>query len=336
MGTITTKEKASIGRGWAIWRLPQEEEVHSCASSHCRIVTEGDEVSGFWISPFDSRRWPSVVIPFDFLPGEFPIFHVTGAKYRSTTRSEHILNVKRTLDAIHRGTLDKCVIARVANIPGSIDIRSNFDSLCKKYPTAFVFAFSTEATGTWLGASPELLLKSSNREVSTMAVAGTKPCDDRREWDSKNIAEHEFVSSFIAKTLQAAGSKQINIEERDTVSAGRIRHLVTRINAIFPEGADVYAIPRRLAPTPALAGSPRDKSMEWISRCEDFDRTYYGGFCGPVTPKGMELYVNLRSGRITEDGVDLFAGGGIVADSNPEDEWNETEMKISTLRDILK
>ncbi len=101
--------------------------------------------------------------------------------------------------------------------------------------------------------------------------------------------------------------------------------------------AAVAELALRLSPTPALCGFPVESAMRIIDVCENFDRSYYGGFCGPYQNEGdFNFFVNLRSLRLTPAGCALYAGGGINEMSAPDDEWLETENKLSTLLRCLQ
>lgn len=230
---------------------------------------------------------------------------------------------------IHGG---KTVFARRIPTNEPIDSVKSFDALCKAFPDAFVFLFETEQSGRWIGASPELLLEKKGVELHTMALAGTRLAGSTGEWDIKNIEEQQMVVDFICDCFSCFGFSPV-VGERFTKIAGPVEHLCTPISARIPDNfSDWTRFLEVLSPTPAVCGTNRRISLDFIRKLEESPREYYGGWCGPVCEGSFSLFVNLRSAKIEKEGwATLFAGGGITAQSNPDDEWTETERKASTL-----
>lgn len=207
----------------------------------------------------------------------------------------------------------------------------------ERFPDALCFFYYTPETGFWLGATPELLLRSDSQgRLSTMALAGTRPVDSVGEWDAKNLAEHAFVVDFIADAFRRAGIEPL-VGERTALAYAGIEHLHTPI-----EGSGTSDCFDRLvdylSPTPALCGTPRDAARRMIDEVEAHSRGCYGGHIDFTFPGSdvREAYVNLRCARIDEDGNwCAFSGGGIVEGSVPEDEWDESTRKAAPIVDIL-
>lgn len=206
------------------------------------------------------------------------------------------------------------------------------------FPEALCFLYYTPCTGLWLGASPELLLKSECRGVfSTMALAGTRAVGSDAPWDDKNSEEHAYVVDFITSAFRTAGLEP-ETGMRSTLRFGKIEHLCTRISA---RGDDSLfrSLLDRLNPTPALCGTPRDAARQAISRFEAHKRGCYGGYIEFRMPQSeiREAYVNLRCAHIARNGRwCAFSGGGIVGDSVIDDEWLESERKAEVLVGILE
>lgn len=266
----------------------------------------------------------------------------------STTLAEHETEVEEMRKLIEVGRLHKGVAARAIVREGRISLGETFRELSRLYPSAFVFCFHTPVTGTWLGASPEILVDRAGNRVSSMSLAGTRPAGTSGCWDAKNMHEHNIVSLYLLQKYMDAGATP-GLTCAETVNAGPVEHLRSRVDFHIPDTmpeerkARFSLIPfaRLLSPTPALSGSPKLAAIAEICRLENFQRGYYGGYCGPMegTKEGKEegtLFVNLRSMRIERGRYCLFAGGGIVADSRPADEWEETERKASTLMAAIR
>lgn len=297
-------------------------------------VVLGYGTPGFVIAPF-SPEHQVVTIPYS--PVKEMIRSAAGTSTfpsHSTTPEEHaseIQEIQRALQEIGGG---KIVAARAICKEGSLDVGATFCDMCRRYPSAFVFAFSTPLTGCWIGASPELLLEGNAKGLHTMALAGTRELGHTGEWDSKNIEEQALVSEYIADCLKRHNLNPV-VGDTFTKPAGSIEHLCTPIVAEttgMEDSRRLAALLSDLSPTPALSGYPKDVALKVISECENFDRSYYGGFCGPYrNPADFSFYVTLRCALAEEERYALFAGGGITLKSDAGKEWEETEMKASTI-----
>ncbi|MDE5902830.1 MAG: chorismate-binding protein [Muribaculaceae bacterium] len=246
----------------------------------------------------------------------------------------------------------KIVAARVSRHDMAGSPTQIYNRLCHEYPQACVFLFSTPLTGTWIGASPELLLNLSGSRVSTVALAGTRPAGTPAgtPWDRKNIDEQKIVADFILSTLREEGLDP-KISDTFTLRAGKVEHICNKIAAKIPSSGLlrlrdprreenailINTLLRRLSPTPALSGFPQQEAVDYINAHEQNPRGYYGGIIGFNTPRSATAYVNLRSARLdaATHTAWLYAGGGITRDSVPEEEWEETCRKISTLADCM-
>ncbi len=295
---------------------------------------------GFAIAPFLEPIQSLITIPNDFEPSPTDIVASPCVLPSSTPKNDYFREIEAIQTDLngHRG---KTVAARIITKDVKIDLNKTFSTLCKAYPDAFVFAFSTSKTGTWIGASPELLLCIDGNRVSTMALAGTRPAnhpESNLEWDKKNLDEQKMVEEFIHDCL-AMECRDVVSAEKFTKNAGTIEHICTPISAIMPD-IDRFSITKlldRLSPTPALCGSDRNRSLGIIRKYELSEREMYGGFCGPAFIDGIStFYVILRTAKCSPSGISVYAGGGITSLSNPEEEWEETEMKSKTIINKLK
>lgn len=224
----------------------------------------------------------------------------------------------------------KVVAARVMVKDEDIDPSHLFFRLLRTFPNAFVFCFSTPATGCWIGASPELLLKGKNGILETMALAGTREIGEDEPWDEKNIEEQVIVKDYIENIFRNNGLSPI---EGETFSkeAGIIEHICTPVSAEILSGKkiDIEKFLHELSPTPALCGFPKEEALRIIEKYENFDRGCYGGFCGPYhSAKDFHFNVVLRCASFTEREICLYAGGGITSKSNVYNEWRETQLKF--------
>lgn len=313
-------------------RLPDGREM----SGQNRQLLEGIHVPGFIIGSFENTSGTLLSIPDIDLStaddlSDLPLFYPLPDE--STSRQRHEQNVAKA--AAHHSRHDgKTVISRVICSAPVSDEEVVFNRLCAMYPDACVFKFSTSPTGTWIGASPELLLEAKGGRLRTMSLAGTRPAGMPGEWDAKNIHEQELVTTFILDTLRRHNLQPDAMPVESRV-AGNIEHLLTQIEAPIPSDWSTERLAlllHDLSPTPALGGYPREDAMQLINRLEQHQRGYYGGFFGYIESAcNFRLNVNLRSALLTPEATYIFAGGGITADSIPEEEWEETCRKANTV-----
>jgi isochorismate synthase len=248
------------------------------------------------------------------------------------------------IDAVE---LKKIVVSRVTDfaLPDGFDPLSTFDQLCQRYPHAFVSLVAIPRVGTWIGASPETLLRVGKTGLKTVALAGTQARPqsnnlDEVTWGSKEIEEQALVSDYIRDFFLRAGVSEVIEKGPRTVTAGTVIHLKTTFE-IHLESDARFALANRilneLHPTSAVCGMPKDKALAFIREHEGYDRRFYSGFLGPVHIDGRsDLFVNLRCMELDERIAWLYVGGGVTADSDPEAEWQETMLKAQTLLSVLQ
>ena len=256
-------------------------------------------------------------------------------------------SVARLAGAVGRGRLDKAVLSRQVSLRAAseIDITAVLRRLEVSAPESTIFAFS-RGPRTFVGATPERLVGLQGRELTTMAMAGSTPrgvdpaADDALAASllasDKEREEHAVVVTMVREAL-APVARELTVPRRPEVVRFRhVQHLLTPISGTLTDDADVLTLVERLHPTPAVGGTPRDLALELIAEEEVHDRGWYAGPLGWVDRAGDgEFVVGLRSGVIKGDEATLFAGCGIVADSDPEREWDESATKLLALGSAL-
>lgn len=247
--------------------------------------------------------------------------HFTGE-----TQPEYLLKLKEVIEVIKRNQLPKLVISRrkIFRDFKDIDLKKSFENLCKTYPNAFRYIFISEKA-SWMGAFSEVLGKfnKTTHEFETMSLAGTLPISE--SWSKKEIEEQKPVSDYIRNILEKY-SENIDISETYDHISGNIKHLRTDFKAGI-QAEDLDSIIKELHPTPAVCGIPKGFCKEQIQKFEKFPREFYAGYIKIETEESVQYFVNLRCAKLYQDSVHLFVGGGITAQSNPEKEWTETELK---------
>ncbi|MFQ5709491.1 MAG: chorismate-binding protein [bacterium] len=236
----------------------------------------------------------------------------------------------------------KVVLARSVEIalPEHFDPLALFKQLCHAYPNAFVALVAIPGVGTWIGATPELLLNVSPDQLTTVSLAGTQKCSKKADlssvtWNEKELDEQQIVSDYIEQCFMNAGLHSFEKQGPVTVQAGNLLHLKTQfILHLRPESihSEATRLLQELHPTPAVGGAPKQQALEFIRSHEICDREFYSGFLGPVNMKNRShLFVNLRCMQLKTKSAKLYAGSGITLESDPEKEWFETELKLNTL-----
>jgi isochorismate synthase len=255
--------------------------------------------------------------------------------------------VARLAGAVGRGRLDKAVLSRRVSLAatGAIDVSAVLRRLENSAADSTVFAISRGA-GTFVGATPERLVSLQQGTLRTMAMAGSAARGgDAASDDALGVAllesdkereEHAVVVTMLREALEPV-TERLEIPARPSVERFRhVQHLVTPIVGSLVEDADVITVVGRLHPTPAVGGTPRELALELIADEEPHERGWYAGPLGWIDRHGDgEFVVALRSGLISGDRATLFAGCGIVADSDPQREWAESSTKLLALGSAL-
>jgi isochorismate synthase len=247
---------------------------------------------------------------------------------------------------LENDTFRKIVLARCADevLEKKVEPIELFYRACALYPRLFVALVDTEKSGCWLTATPEILLDRNGEDWRTIALAGTMKLEGEQlkydaplkdvpiTWTTKNIQEQRVVATYIAECLEQYAS-DFREEGPVTVRAANLVHLRSDFNFTLPDNAHIGNLLQSLHPTPAVCGLPKKNAFDFIIRHEHTPRRYYTGFMGMLNPQAQTfLYVSLRCMNIEQDMCHLFAGGGLLKDSVEEQEWQETEAKLDTMR----
>ena len=260
--------------------------------------------------------------------------------------------IEKAIKSIKNGEVQKVVLSRTKSItlPNTFEVIEAFKKLCIAYPNAFVsLVYLPEYQSFWLGATPEILVSMDKAgKFRTMSLAGTQSAIDENgknllageiRWSHKEIEEQAFVSRYIIECFKKIRLREYDESGPKTVQAGNLMHLRTdyMVDAQalnFPQLGTVML--ELLHPTSAVCGMPKVPALRIIAEQELHDREFYSGFLGPVNmQEESHLFVNLRTMKVSGNEATLYAGCGITEDSNPVNEWQETEMKIQTLMKVI-
>jgi isochorismate synthase len=249
---------------------------------------------------------------------------------------------------LRAGEADKVVLARevVARGDGVVSAGMVVRGLRAAYPSCFTYLVAGADGTAFAGASPELLVRRAGRQAFSQPMAGSvargaSDAEDERlaaelTASRKDVDEHRLVARFVLDALRPF-STAVSAREPEVVRFTNIQHLATSVVAELAEpAADVLTLASALHPTPAVGGWPRDRADALIDELEAMERGWYAGAVGWMDSRGDgELAVALRCGLLWEDGARLYAGVGVMPDSDPARELEETELKFKALLTAL-
>jgi len=363
----------------AVWRLPFAHNHHVVLSRRETLLPSDasleDLPKGFVYAPFDSSRdrlflkadlaftFSSGVLvpPQDQLEGtsvtwlsgqsmddltQKPSYYTTPDQPVSTSRESFVRLVERSISEVANGTFEKVVPSRaeVVALDPSFDVVPAFYALCAQNPNALVSFVSSPTIGSWIGATPEILVTVENRRIfKTVALAGTQPNRGQLlkdvAWTQKDIEEQALVERYIISCFKKIRLREYDEQGPRTVVAGNLLHLKSEFKVDmqetnFPQLGTVML--SLLHPTAAVCGTPLQAARHFLALHEGYDRQYYSGYLGPVNfSEGIHIFVNLRCAQLMNREGILYAGAGVTIDSVPTEELEETDIKFNTLRNII-
>src|SRR5947208_13062952 len=270
------------------------------------------------------------------------------ARVASVMPPEHYESaVARAVERIRAGELEKLVLAREVTVQAPVphDSAALHGVLREAFPSCFVFA-AGRGDATFLAASPELLLRREGLRLSTMALAGSTrrsadpAVDDhlgeRLRTSAKDRSEHDIVIRRIERTLRPHSVWVTAAEEPVVVKVANIQHLASPVRAQLAVPRGAIELAGLMHPTPAVGAEPQAVGLPLIPALEGLDRGWYAGPVGWTDANGDgEWCVALRCALLRGREARLYAGVGVVADSDPAAELTETEIKLEALLPVL-
>ena len=365
---------------FALWRLPNSQTKNLIISftSTSPDASLEELPSGYIFSPFDKQKSSHFLkadLSFSFTEGTLseprnpseassqnwlnevvanldskkvkPFYPQQKSVTDSINKADFKQLIQTCVQQIEAGTFEKIVPSRSKSIelPESFDALIVFQKLCNAYPNAMVSFISIPSVGTWLGATPELLVCVEEQQTfKTVALAGTKIFEEGTNlknvaWTQKEIEEQALVSRYIINNFKKIRIREFEENGPKTVVAGNLMHLKTEFSVDmkatnFPQLGSVML--NLLHPTSAVCGMPLETSLEFLQQHEGYDREFYSGYLGPVNMNdNINIFVNLRCMQLFEGQAIMYAGAGVTVDSVSEHEWEETEMKFNTLLNVI-
>jgi len=319
----------------AIYRMPKETDFYSIESDKQLAINSVSYGNNFFFSNFENNltySFDNPLVKKNSWPSFVPFYKENQKEISIETYRKKIEEITKQIQS---KSYQKIVFSRVKNIEkkSNFDVQTTFDSLCKKYPDAFIYCVSSPETGTWMGATPEILVKQTGNTLSTVSLAGTRV--EPVQWTSKEKLEQQLVTDYISSKLEPFSDK-LTVSEPYDLNTGTVIHLKSDIDIQLNSHHSIWDVAKSFHPTPAVCGIPAKKAKSFIEENESHQRDLYTGFIGPIGINSHRtLFVNLRCMQIGKNKISLYLGGGIMGDSNPDKEWIETENKAKTLLSVL-
>ena len=330
---------------FVLYKKPNDDNIIGLFQQNDVLFEATDFIEkGFVFASFDGSK--TVLIPenqSEIVTVVFQKKEITVSQKKGNTSNELAKNnfknlVAKGIKAIENKQFKKVVLSRKETVDlVNFDCISAFEKLAQLYPSTFAYCFFHPKVGIWLGATPEQLLKANDKEFKTTALAGTQKDTGSNEiiWQTKEQQEQQFVTDYIVETLNNTAS-EVQVSKPYSIKAGSIWHIKTDISGTMNSDSSLREVIHLLHPTPAVCGLPKDKSNAFITKNENYDRSFYTGFLGELNMEDQSnLFVNLRCMEICDSQAHLFMGCGITKDSIPEKEWEESINKSVTMKKVL-
>ncbi|MDR9418760.1 isochorismate synthase MenF [Gracilimonas sp.] len=269
--------------------------------------------------------------------------------YDSKAYSRWVDSVDNATDLIKAEEFKKIVLARNLNVKLQTPVSSTriLNYLRNQYPDCYSFLISQDGETAFIGSTPERLASFHDREVLTEGLAGSISRGKTASEDAvlenellhsrKDLNEHAIVLDAIEENLERFSDIFEHPALPGIKKLSNVQHLYTPVHARIKQGVSRTEVLSKLHPTPAVGGYPREAAMPYINKLEQFDRGWYAAPIGWINAHGQgEFVVAIRSGLIKDEEVRFFAGCGIVENSNPRKEWDETNLKFIPMLTALE
>jgi menaquinone-specific isochorismate synthase len=273
----------------------------------------------------------------------------TTAAWSSHEAGDYRSAVARALRRIDAGQLDKIVLARAVDVSADRPFHplEMLNGLRQRFPDCYAFSYTAGGGRSFIGATPERLVRVTGGTLETEALAGSMRRGATASEDAalatallrseKDLREQKTVLDDIVARLAPLGLHAEYSAQPQIKRLANVQHLQTPIQAIVPDGVRVLDIVAAMHPTPAVGGIPRQAALAGIRDLEGFPRSLYAGALGWINARGGgEFFVGIRSAIVEGASARLFAGAGIVAGSSPEKEFAETELKFKAMVDAFR
>ena len=377
---LQLEKQQSLQLPWVIYKLPHSNQIAVFLEENVVLTTEErikSQSKRFVFAPFDTDTHleKTLYVNADQTI-EFPLEEVLAnpcqvLKSQQNSVSEkskeiHINRVANAIDFLKKNHHEKVVISSRFELQETPKLFPEtlykklevFYKACITYPNTFTYLiFHPQIENTWIGASPELLLRKEGKQITSVALAGTRGFSNKNDvknqhksndktsgvapWSTKNIEEQDAVTQYISSIFKKY-AKDITVSDKSNFGIGKLSHLINTFTAELIDTVSknsIYDLVQELHPTPAVCGFPTKLTKEFILKNELHQRKYYSGYLGieDLTRKDLEYYVNIRCAEMStlNKQIYLYAGGGITTQSKPENEWQEALAKAHIMGDCF-
>lgn len=262
--------------------------------------------------------------------------------------TEWITRVETARNLIEQKKFDKIVLARSVSVEAKHELEPTVlaHELRQKYPECYNFMIQKDSDTTFIGATPERLISLQKEMILTEGLAGSTSRGRSALEDAtlahslmesqKDRDEHQFVVQAINDSLKRFSENVEHPLKPQIKKLQNVQHLFTPIAASTKAGVQIHELIKELHPTPAVGGYPKHKTAPYIREIEQVERGWYSAPVGWFNLNGCgEFAVAIRSALLHKNRAELYAGCGIVSESDPEREWNETLLKFRPMMDAL-
>lgn len=308
------------------------KESESLTEISCRAQIESEN----FITRMDSASLPAPSMPDEI-------------SLHATSRKAWQAAIEHSIEMIRTGRIQKVVMARHMQVTSNrpADVPTTLERLRETCPDCFHFLFEFSAGTAFAGASPERLVSVSGQKFTTAAIAGSIrrgefPGEDESLGNqlldsAKDQSEHQFVVEQIREKM-LPWVKNLHIDsDPQLLKLPNIYHLRTDFTGTLQDNQNILNIVNALHPTPAVGGVPEETALKAIRLLEEFERGWYAAPIGWVDANGDgDFVVAIRSGLFQKQITTLYGGAGIVADSDPQKEWEETALKMRILLNAMQ
>lgn len=273
----------------------------------------------------------------------------TPAAWESNEVGDYRAAVAQALERIAAGEFNKIVLARAIDVVASQPFHplEMLNGLRQRFPDCYAFSFAAGQGPSFIGATPERLVRVSKGLLETEALAGSARRGSTASEDAalasgllrseKDLREQRAVLDDIVARLKPLGLAPEYSAQPQLKRLANVQHLHTPIRAVLPDAVRALDVVAAMHPTPAVGGSPRDAALARIRGLEQFPRGLYAGALGWLNSRGGgEFFVGIRSALVEGSRARVFAGAGIVAGSTPEKEFAETDLKFKAMLDAFR
>lgn len=250
----------------------------------------------------------------------------------------HLKLVAKAVQEIKKETFEKVVVSRRIETSCETNPFELYKQLLNKYTTTFCYLWYHPKVGLWMGATPEILLKTDSQRLTTMSLAGTQEYipNTAPQWGKKELHEQNIVTEYIADNLKGK-VEDMKVSSAKSVRAGNLWHLKSTIEGKLKIG--IKEVAETLHPTPAVCGLPKEPSKAFVLAHENYSREFYTGYLGELNfgdaKTQSHLFVNLRCVQLLKNKAYVYVGGGITSESEPKRELEETIIKSKTMLNII-